>query len=67
MLMVSCRDALPSDSPKIEANRRNSTGGEGKSSKSGDDPIFFQRHRGFDRVSGGCCARDRVGPKDGRR
>ena len=28
---------------------------------------FFACHRGFDRVSAGCRARDRVGPKGGRR
>ena len=30
-------------------------------------PSFCQRHRGFDRVPMGCRARDRVGPKGGRR
>ena len=30
-------------------------------------PSFFLRHRGFDRISAGCRARDRVGSKGGRR
>jgi len=42
----------------------------GISPKSGDDrigQIFCLRQRGFDRVSAGCRARERVGPKGGRR
>ena len=50
-------------------NRRKSTHGEGYSPKSGDDRIgqvFSLRHRQLDRVSAGCDAVDRVGPKGGR-
>ena len=66
--MVSCRDASSSDSPKIEEIEGRSTASGGcRNSATIALAVFFLRHRGFDRVSTGYRARDRVGPKGGRR
>ena len=65
--MVSCRVTLSADSPKIDGvggNRPHRVVGIRRNPATITLVKFFPLlHRGFDRVSTGCRARDRVGPK----
>ena len=64
-------DVTSADSPKIEGieeNRPLRVGEICQNQATIELAMFFcLRHRGFDRVSTGCRAGDRVGPEGGRR
>ena len=67
MLMVSCRDALSSDSPKIEGIEGNRPLRAGEIRRNAASIVlakfFCLRHHRFDWVSAGGRARYRVGLK----
>ncbi len=71
MLMVSCRDTLSADSPKIEGIEGNRPLRVGEIRRNPATialaKFFYLRHRVLDRVSAGYRADDRVGPKGDRR
>ena len=69
--MASRRDVLSLDLPQNRRNRRKWTPMDGEIRRNPATialaKFFCLNHRGFDRVPAGCRARDRVGPKGGRR